>query len=115
MGSSGTGKFETYSPRTPSQDQCGEPIEADLEEVGSSERVVAGSGLPAAGDAVRVRPELTDGRLVVEDSTGASVGLLPTEFSYLSICIARATSYSGAVVSAADKPVHRLRVALAPQ
>jgi hypothetical protein len=112
VGSKGTGNFGDFSPAIPSADRCAEPIEDGLEEVARSEELLGGGTVPAPGTALRLRSELVDGRLAIEVTGGRVVGLLPTKYSYLALCMARGIRYDGGVVSSSSGPIPRIRVSL---
>lgn len=116
MGSDRTGSFGDYQPRTPSADKCAAPVEDDVEEAALGDYYVRNKDLPVVGSEVRLRTEPEDGRIVVEQtSDSVAIGLFPTKYSYLAICMARGFRYEGAVTASSAKPTPSVRVSLAPK
>lgn len=104
MGSSGTGTFGDY--RGKGGDECGAPLDIDLEEVALAEFYTQHRALPAVGTDVRLRNQLFHGRLVVEVAqSGEILGLVPTELNYLLACLGRGFRYEGTLVAASTKPI----------
>jgi hypothetical protein len=116
VGSSRTGSFGDYQPGVPSIDKCQTSVHDEIEEVALSEFWVRTAAVPPAGAGVRLRPEPEDGRLVVESSDGdQAVGLFPTKYSYLALCMARGFRYEGAVTASSSRPIPMVRVSLSPK
>lgn len=117
MGSSGSGRFTDYSGSKPTSgggagsggssgsDQCRQAISAELEEVAQCDFFASTSSVPAPGTVLTLRHEA---RIVAVDGNGARVGVLPTKYNYLAVCLREGISYSGIVVSSSVAPIPRV-------
>lgn len=113
MGSTGTGNFGDYRPSGATR--CDQPIDAELEDVAQSEYVTSMKAVPKVGALVRLRPTLSNGRIVAEDSQTAKViGSLPTRYNYLLLCLTKGYGYEGSVSASATRPLHAVDVHLDP-
>jgi hypothetical protein len=126
MGSSGTGKFPDYPPSRekkgdgpgqpgggPEEDKCRRDLSnVNLDEVGGSAYSNAHNNVPNVGTAIVLRTTLLGPRLSIDTSDGQSVGLLPTEYNYLTVCMKRGLTYLGEVTSSSLKPLATVRINL---
>lgn len=102
MGSSGSGTLGNYQP--PESEKCDESINTGLEEVAREEYFSNHGGLPPVGTNVRLRAGPIKGRLVVETSKKPeSLGLIPTSFNYLVLCLKKGYTYEGEVTESRGK------------
>lgn len=114
MGSSGTGNFGDYR-QTGGQSgtRCDASLDAELEDVATMPYFVGTNAVPKAGAAVRVREDVLNKRLVVEDvGTGQVIGNLPTSYNYLLLCIGKGYRYEGTVSASGLRPVPSIDVHL---
>jgi hypothetical protein len=125
MGSTSSGKFNDYPPSGEKKggsggsqggaasDRCAEDLSnVQLDEVGRSAYFLAHSALPNAGTAISLRGTLLGPRLSVDTQGGESIGLLPTEYNYLVVCMKKGFTYSGDVTTSSQKPIPSVRVNL---
>jgi hypothetical protein len=131
MGSAGTGNFTDYpgsqggkpqgkkgggggGGQTPDDSGCDSPLEdIDLEEVASSEYVTDHKTVPPLKTKVRVRQQLSSGRIVVETvSSSESVGYLPTAHNRVVRCMKNGWKYAGTVIDSSSKKLPKVRVTL---
>jgi len=127
MGSTGSGRFTDYSgakkPEAPGSgaaggggssgvDKCQQAFECVLEEVAQCTYYMqTGGAVPAPGTVLNV---MHRGRMFAVDSSGMTVGALPTKFNYLAACIADGTNYVGVVKSSSATPVPTVAVDFTP-
>lgn len=129
MESSSSGHFEDYStsPQRNSgtatgnggaseDNRCALKLETvRLEEIEKADYFKRHNGVPKNGIAVKLRTELTEGRLTVETTKEEeSVGFLPTQFNYLLACLRDGWSYSGQITASTAQPVPKILVTLNP-
>ena len=114
MGSSGSGEFGNYAPSK--EPKCDRPLEFSLEEVARSEFFASNKTVPSPNTSVRLAPPPpVNGRLVVLDSSsGAVVGLIPTSLNFLLACMGQGYHYSGEVTESAGGKLPRVTVKLNP-
>ena len=113
MGSTGQNTFGDYAQSGTTK--CDDSIDSQLEDVGRSAYFTAVKALPKKGTAVRLRPQVQSGRLVVEETgAGRAVGNLPTRFHYLLLCIQKGYSYEGEVTLSRAGKVPIVEVHLDP-
>jgi hypothetical protein len=125
MGSTTTGKFNNYPPSQEKKgggsgppggepdDQCRQTLSnINLEDVERSAYYQAHKNVPPAGSAVTLRTTLLGPRLSIDDSKGLSIGLLPTQYNYLVVCMKKKFSYAGEVASSSLKPSPTVRINL---
>lgn len=114
MGSSGSGNFGNYSGGG-DQSLCDKTIEADLEDVATSPFYSKNGSLPAVGVPVSLVKTPQNGRFVVqEDATRTVLGVLPTEFNYVKVCLSQGKHFSGEVIEVSAGAIPRIRVRLEP-
>jgi hypothetical protein len=73
-----------------------------LEEVAHCDYFAKTGSVPAPGSTLRV---ILGKRLFAVDSSGLTVGALPTSFNYLAACLADGFNYIGIVKSSVVSPV----------
>jgi hypothetical protein len=125
MGSTTTGKFKDYPPSQEKKgggsgpsggepdDQCRQALSnINLEDVERSAYYQTHKNVPPAGSAVTLRTTLLGPRLSIDDSKGLSIGLLPTNYNYLAVCLKKKFSYAGEVASSSQKPSPTVRINL---
>jgi hypothetical protein len=115
MGSSGYGKFgDIKSGQEPTKEMCMKDIESTgLEEIGRMEYYSKNNDVPSIMELVRLSETLENGRLVVVlDATGEKIGLLPSRYSSLLVCMRKGFSYNGHVVFSSLTPFPRVEVTL---
>jgi hypothetical protein len=129
MGSSTSGKFRDYPPSQEKKggsggsggsqggggggDRCNvELSNVRLEEVGGSPYFQAHNDVPAAGIVVALRATTVGPRLSIDTLDGQRVGLLPTEYNYLVVCMKKGFAYSGEVSNSSLRPVPAVRINL---
>lgn len=125
MGSTGSGSFSDYPGSRPKEggegaggggasgeDRCARAFSCALEEVEQCDYFAASGGVPPANMALTIEQR---GRLFAVDSSGQSVGALPTSFNYLADCMAAGFTYEGRVNSSASTPVASVNVDFAPR
>jgi len=120
MGSAGSGRFGTYridggegtsmggkDGAGNGETKCPEILKnIRLEDVALSEYYLNYSSLPGQGTAIKLRPTIYRGRLVVETIENAEIlGNLPTQYNYLVNCIRKGMKYSGEVIASGITPV----------
>jgi hypothetical protein len=111
MGSTGSSKFGDY--KASSTDKCEKEIETDLEEVANSEFYGVNKDVPKVGTPIALLSKPYKSRLVIQESkTGKEIGLLPTKYNYLIVCIKKEYSYAGEVLSSGNGKVPRVRIKL---
>jgi hypothetical protein len=114
MGSSGTGNFGDYK-QTGGQSgtRCDASIDADLEDVATMPYFVGARAVPTPGTAVRVKADVLNKRLVVEEvRTAQVIGNLPTTYNYLLLCIGKGYQYEGTISASGLRPVPSIDVHL---
>jgi hypothetical protein len=125
MGSTGSGSFSDYPGSRPKEggegaggggasgeDRCARAFSCALEEVEQCDYFTASGGVPPANTALTIEQR---GRLFAVDSSGQTVGALPTRFNYLADCMAAGFKYEGRVNSSASAPVASVNVDFAPR
>jgi hypothetical protein len=123
MGSEGTGRFDDYRRRRAhepedqtDEDRCLSPLTGvSLDDVARCPRYRQGNSLPGKGDLIRVRRELHNGRIAVEDpASRLVVGLLPTALNYLLGCMEEGHEYEGEVTDSSVDPFPSVTVDIHP-
>lgn len=134
MGSSGSGSFSDYSstPRKKSskkksskgqgggssggssgEDQCQQMMTGVvLEDVARCEYFAAHNAVVEKDLPVRVRKQLFERRIALENDSGEIIGLLPTKYNYVAACMKDGYSYSGVVTASSTNPYPRVIVDL---
>ena len=125
MGSTGSGSFSDYPGSRPNEggegaggggasgeDRCARAFSCALEEVEQCDYFTASGGVPPANTALTIEQR---GRLFAVDSSGQTVGALPTSFNYLADCMAAGFTYEGRVNFSASAPVASVNVDFAPR
>lgn len=125
MGSSGSGSFTDYSnvKKIPSvgqgggggasgTDKCKQAFTCVLEEVAQCDYYVATSTVPAKDSVLSIS---LAGRVFAVDSSGATVGALPTSFNFLASCLASGINYIGIVKKSTLTPVPTIEADFVPQ
>ncbi len=111
MGSSGSGTLGNYQPSE--KENCEEPISTDLEEIAREDYFSEHASVPPVGTRVELRKNPVKGRLVVETTKKPlSIGLLPTSFHYLVLCLKKGYTYDGEVTESRGKKVPVVTVSL---
>lgn len=125
MGSTGSGRFSDYpgsrgtasggsgdSPPPQGGDPCARAFTVTLQDVEHAEFVATNNGaIPPTG--ARLGIELRK-RLVAVDTSGQSVGNLPTTHNYLADCLQDGFSYEGEVTVSAMGPTATVTVDFIP-
>lgn len=111
MGTSGVGRLSDYS-RNAEIDKCEQVIENELiEEYGDYDFSRNSLIPPVVGTPVRL--EVRERIVVVDISTGYSIGALSTEYEYIRQCIkVREYSFTGQITSSETTPLISIRVKL---
>ncbi len=112
MGSTGGNTFGNYAPAGPTK--CEQVIEVPLEDVARLDYFRSSKSVPSEGVDVRVRNEMHNGRLIVEDLAGTPIGNLPTIYNYLILCMKEGYGYQGTVTNSATVPFPSVEVSLEP-
>lgn len=111
MGSTGSGRFGTYSNGGAGSITDGEecPLVIEnirLEDVAISDYYLDHSGVPLAGEAVELTHRLVNKRLVaVLTGTQEIIGNLPVSYNYLNICLKKGKRYSGKIKASGLSPI----------
>ncbi len=114
MGSSGSGTFGNYQPSE--RASCDEPIDTDLEEVARADYYSKRGTVPPVGTKVRLHEAAVKGRLAVETvKKPEPIGLLPTSFQHLVLCLKKGYSYDGEVTASGGKKIPVITVSLVPR
>lgn len=123
MGSTGSGRFSDYSGSRPKggegggsggasgDDRCARAFACGLEEIEHCDYFVADGGAPPVGMTLSIEQR---GRLFAVDSSGQTVGALPTRFNYLADCMNAGFSYAGRVTASVSSPVASVSADFAP-
>lgn len=124
MGSSGSGNFSDYSgrPNQPSgnggssggasgEDVCQKAFSANLEDVGQYDYFSQTGNVPSSGTQLFLELK---GRIIAVDSSGRSVGALPTRLNYLASCLKEGVQYTGIVSSSSATPSPRVSADFTP-
>jgi hypothetical protein len=125
MGSTGSGSFSDYPGSRPKvggegaggggasgEDRCARAFSCSLEEVEQCDYFSASGAVPPANTALTVEQR---GRLFAVNSSGQTVGALPTSLNYLADCMAAGFTYEGRVNSSVSAPVASVSVDFAPR
>lgn len=126
MGSTGSGSFSDYtgaknpvgagrgggSGGASGSDRCSQAFSCVLEEVAQCDHYTNTGAVPAAGDVLQV---VRRGRLFAINSTGATVGALPTRLNYLAACLEDGFTYVGVIRSSSLTPFPTIEADFAPQ
>lgn len=125
MGSTGSGSFSDYPGSRPKEsgegaggggasgeDRCARAFSCSLEEIEQCDYYIASGSVPPSNTALTIEQR---GRLFAVDSSGQTVGALPTSFNYLADCMAAGFTYNGRVNSSASAPVASVNVDFAPR
>jgi hypothetical protein len=114
MGSSGTGSFGNYQPSEKAS--CDETVDTDLEEIALAEYFAERGTVPPVGTSVRLHDAVVKGRLIVETvKKPQTLGLLPTSFQHLALCLKKGYSYTGEVTASGGKKIPVITVSLVSQ
>jgi len=116
MGSTGSGSFTDYSGSPNSKgnggaggsggvDHCSKAFSCTLQEVAQCDYFQQHGSLPT----VQTRLDLVlNGRVFAVDSSGKTVGALPTSHNYLAACLQSGFRYAGVVTSSIAGHVPRI-------
>ena len=111
MGSSGSGTLGNYQPSEKAS--CDEPIATDLEEVAREEYFSGRGTVPPVGTKLQLHKGTVKGRLIVETVKKPEIiGLLPTSFHHLVLCLKKGYSYDGEVTASGGKKIPVVTVSL---
>ena len=115
MGSTGSGHFSDYSDAksggdtgqgtgggASGVDKCRQAFSCILEEVAQCDYYAKSKTVPLPNSQLSI---VLNGRIFAVDSSGATVGALPTSFNYLAACLASGISYVGVVKSSTVSPI----------
>lgn len=124
MGSSGSGNFSDYSGTedkgsskpntggTGSDDKCLKAFTTVLEDVENCEYFQQNNDVPPLKTPISIifkKP-----RLVAVDNKGTTIGLIPTSFNYVKVCLENGYKFPGAVTASVKKPILRVEVTISP-
>jgi hypothetical protein len=112
VGTTTASHFDDYRPDSDHSDRCAEPITFSVEEPARAEFFSQSGKVPGKAEAIRLRPEPENGRLVVEASAGLAIGLVPTRLGYLMACQAKGFRYEGFVEGSSVEPIPRVDVTI---
>lgn len=127
MGSTGSGSFTDYSGATNTNqtgqgsgggggssgvDKCQQAFSCVLQEVAQCDYYARTRAVPAPGTELNIS---LDRRVFAVDSSGATVGALPTSLNYLAGCLAAGIRYVGVVKSSTSSPVPTIEADFVPQ
>jgi hypothetical protein len=124
MGSTGSGHFSDYSGSQNSgksggnsggssgTDRCHQAFSCVLEEVAQCNYFSSYGTLPAIGTQVEI---VLESRLFAVDTSGVTIGALPTRFNYLAACIADGINYIGIITRSSTSPVPSVSADFNPQ
>lgn len=127
MGSTGSGSFTDYSGAKNTHptgqgsgggggssgvDKCQQAFSCVLQEVAQCDYYTRTRTVPAPGTELSIS---LDRRVFAVDSSGATVGALPTSFNYLAECLASGIRYVGVVKSSTSSPVPTIEADFVPQ
>lgn len=109
MGSSGSGRFDTYPRGEAKAREMGCPAVIEnikLEDVAVSEYHLRYKNVPTVNEAVELSTQLVNKRLVVVLSdTQEIIGNLPVSYNYLSLCMKKGKRYSGIIKASGMAPI----------
>ncbi len=123
MGSTGSGSFSDYPGSRPKdggdgagggtsgEDRCARAFACALEEIELCDYFAANNNVPPVGSELSIERR---GRLVAVDSSGLTVGALPTRFNYLADCLGAGFSYAGRITASVSTPVASVNADSAP-
>lgn len=114
MGSTGSSTFGDY--KETGKDKCGKTVRCSLEEIENCPYFKKHGKVPKVDTPVSLDSELHEGRLmVVDDVSELGIGLLPTEYNYLHLCVtSQHYSYEGDVFASRNTPAPEISVELNP-
>ena len=117
MGSTGSGRFGTYSGggagALPGGSSGGSEfscptklLNVRVEDVGISEYYVNNGVVPAIETPIILNSEIINGRLVITGiKTNEIIGNIPVEYNYLNLCMKKGMIYKGTVISSGVRPI----------
>lgn len=117
MGSTGSGRFGTYSgggagafpgvSSGGSEFSCPlELLNVKIEDVGIGEYYTKNGVVPPVATQIILNSEIVNGRLVVVSlGTNQVIGNIPVEYNYLNLCMKKGMIYKGGVISSGIRPI----------
>jgi hypothetical protein len=122
MGSTGSGNFSDYSGSSPSgggnsggssgEDRCLRALTASLEDVERCSYFEMHNNVPDVGTEVSIS---FNQRLIAISNAGLTIGILPTKFNYLKVCMDAGITYSGRVSKSSNDLISVVSIDVIPE
>ncbi len=114
MGSTGTGRFGDYKGNGSDISKCDTPLrQVRLEEVSTIEYYVRNQSIAPMDTDIQLREKLYNGRIAVEETiSNLVIGVMPTKYNYLLLCMKSGKQYVGKITVSTNSPFPLIEVDL---